>query len=147
MKYLDLLGIDLKNEVLCDLFETYDVSVIYEYDRTHEGFPDEYHAKIPDLGLEFIFNVSQLFKTLFIEQVDINTFNPFDGDDNSLKKFESKSEALQYSSNTGKRISKGSSDFMGEVKDWVRFEYGSYSIHYEYVDSKLRMITIQSCDV
>jgi len=51
MKYLDLLGIQLKDNFLNDLFETYEVEVIYEYDRTHENLPDEYRAEIPDLGL------------------------------------------------------------------------------------------------
>lgn len=146
MKYLDLIGIDLKNEVLCDLFETYDVQVVYEYDRTHEGLPDQYRAEITDLGLQFVFDEQQVFKTIFMEQVDVNTFDPFDGDDERLKIFGSKAEAFQYATDNGERISEGKADFMGEERDWIRFEHDTYSVHYEYVDSKLRMITIQAED-
>lgn len=39
MKHLDLLKMDLKSDFLCDLFETYDVQVVYEYDRTHQIAP------------------------------------------------------------------------------------------------------------
>ncbi len=144
MKYLDLLGVDLKNDVLCDLFETYDVQVVYEYDRTHEGLPDEYRAEIPDLGLQFVFDDREVFKTLFMEQVEVNTFNPFNGDDERLKRFGSKAEARQYASDNSERIAEGKAEFMGEERDWIRFEYGGYSIHYEYVHSKLHMITIQA---
>ncbi len=144
MKYLDLIGVDLKNDVLCDLFETYDVPVVYEYDRTHEGLPDEYRAEIPDLGLEFLFDEKQVFSTLFMQQVEVSTFNPFDEDDEGLKSFGSKSEALQYAADHGVRTTDGIAELMGEEKDWIRLEHGDYSIHYEYVGSKLRMITIQA---
>ena len=146
MKFLDLIGVDLKNEVLCDLFETYDVKVVYECDRTHEGLPDEYRAEIPDLGLQFVFDEQQVFKTLFMEQVEVSTFNPFNEDDEKLKRFCSKAEASQYATDNGERTLEGKADFMGEERDWIRFEYDNYSIHYEYVDSKLRLITIQTED-
>jgi len=143
MKYLDLLGMHLKNNVLCDLFETYDVQVIYAYDRMHEGFADEFQAEIPDLGLVFLFDNKQVFNTLFIRQVDVDTFNPFE-EDNSLMRFNSKTDAMQYATNHGIQITEGKVDFMGELRDWIRFEFGNYSIHYEYVQSKLHMITLQA---
>ena len=33
---------------------------------------------------------------------------------------------------------------MGEHRDWIRFEGATYSVHYEYVDSALKMITLQT---
>jgi hypothetical protein len=33
---------------------------------------------------------------------------------------------------------------MDEHEDWIRFESDSYSIHYEFVGTQLRMITLQS---
>lgn len=144
MKYLDLIGVTLKHDILSDLFETKDVKVVYEYDRTHENLPDEYRAEVPDLGLQFVFDERQVFKTLFMKPVEVKTFNPFDKDDERLKRFGTKAEALRYASANGLRISEGKAEFMGKERDWIRFEHGSYSIHYEYVDSKLRMITIQA---
>ena len=143
MTYIDLLGMPLKSDFLCDLFETYDVQVVYEYDRTHENLADEYRAEIPDLGLQFVFDESQTFKTLFKEQVEINTFNPFDGEGEEFKLFESKGDAKLFAVENGIQISEGSAELFGEERDWVRFEYSSYTIHYEYVGSKLRMITLQ----
>ena len=142
MKYLDLLGMHLKNDVLCDLFETYDVQVKYEYDRLHEGLASEYWAEIPVLGLNFHFNEDQLFSTLYIRPVDIQTFDPFE--DDTLMKFDSKADAMHYATSHGIQTTEGKVDFMGELSDWIRFEFDNYSIHYEYVQSKLNLITIQA---
>lgn len=144
MKHIDLLGTNLKSDFLCDLFETCDVRVVYEYDRTHEGIPDEYHAEIPQLGLEFIFDVRQVLRTLFLKPVDVVTYNPFDMDDKRIPRFLSKSEALFYARENGLRITEGTGEFMGEQKDWIRLERDTHSVHYEFVDSNLRMITLQA---
>lgn len=143
MNPVDLLETELKSEFLCDLFETFDVQVVYEYDRTHENIPDEYHAEVPSLGLQFIFDTGQVLKTLFIKPVDATTFNPFD-DDEKIRRFASKSEALGYAAANGLQFAEGRADFMGEQKDWIRFESDTHSVHYEYVDSELCRITLQA---
>jgi hypothetical protein len=144
MKYLDLFGVDLKNDVLCDLFETYDVEVVYKYDRTHGGLPDEYCAEMPGLGPRFVFDERQVFKTLFMQQIEMSGFNPFDEEDDRLKRFDSKAEACRYASENGEKFTEGAAEFMGEGREWIRFEYGSHSVHYEYVDSRLKVIKIQA---
>nr|CAP48508.1 putative integron gene cassette protein [uncultured bacterium] len=143
MKHLELLGTPLKSEFLFDLLETYDVQVVYEYDRTHENLPDQYHAEIPELGLQFVFDENQMLRTLFVAPVDITTFNPFE-DDERVRTFASKSEARQHAKDNDVPSSEGEADFMGEHRDWIRFERASYSVHYEYVDSALKMITLQT---
>lgn len=146
MKHLDLLETELKSDFLCDLFETYDVQVVYEYDRTNENLPDAYHAEVLDLGLQFVFDDRQVLRTLFLEPVHVTTFNPFDGDDERIRRFPSKSEAFRFAQENGLRISEGAAEFMDEKKDWIRFESDTYSIHYEYVDSELRKITLQAAN-
>ena len=98
MRHLDLLGQDLKCEFLTDLFETYDVDVKYSYDRLHEGMADEYHAAIPDLGLQFIFDQGQKLRTLFIEPIEVDSYNPLAGLNESFELFSAKAEALQFTS-------------------------------------------------
>lgn len=143
MTHIELMGIELKSEVLNDLFETYDVDVVYRYDRTYENLPDEYLADIPELGLEFIFDSERKLRTLFMN-VESDGFNPLEEDQASLPKFSSKAEAVRYTSTNAIQFSQGSADFLGEVRDWVRFVYAKHSVHYEFVDSKLSMTTIQS---
>ncbi|MEM8865386.1 MAG: hypothetical protein AAGF31_07525 [Planctomycetota bacterium] len=143
MHHLDLLGAPLKDDFLCELFETYEVQVEYLYDRTHEDLPDEYHAEIVDLGLQFVFDDRQALRTLFLTPVDISTFNPFE-DDERVPMFVSKAEALNYASANGSNFTEGEADFLGEQKDWIRFESDAYTIHYEFVDGGLRKTTLQS---
>jgi hypothetical protein len=146
MKHLDLLGTELKNDFFCDLFETYDTQVVYEYDRTHEGLADEYHANIPELGLQFVFDARQVLRTIFMRPVDSTTFNPFDPDEKRVPAFGSKREALRYADTNGLQYSQGAVEFMGKQRDWIRFENRESSIHYEFVDSELNMTTLQSGD-
>jgi len=143
MKHLDLLGTPLKSDFLFDLLETYGVQVVYEYDRTHENLPDEYHAEIPNLGLQFVFDQNQMLRTLFMTPMEITTFNPFE-DDERVRMFASKSKARQHARENDVPTSEGEADFMGEHRDWIRFEGATYSVHYEYVDSALKMITLQT---
>ena len=146
MKYIDLLGKSLKSDFLIDLLETYDTQVVYEYDRTHENLADKYHVEIADLGLRFVFDETQILQTLFVTLVDVTTFNPFD-DDDRFRVFVSKSEARQYAKDNDILTLEGQTDFLGEHRDWIRLENASYTIHYEYIDSALTMITLQINDV
>ena len=142
MNHIELLGTDLKSDFIIDLLETYDAEVFYDFDRLHEGTPDTYRTSIPKLGLEFVFNEEQKLRTLFIRPVEIETWNPFD--EKGIIKFSSKSEALGYAKKSGILIKEGKAVFMAEEKDWIKFEYETYGIHYEFVDASLKMITLQT---
>ena len=144
MKYLELLSVQLKDDFLNDLFETYDVQVVYEYDRTYENMPDQYRAEILDLGLQFIFDENQRFLTLFIDQKETSTWNPFEEDDARLKKFSSKVSARNYAKENGIAITEGNAEFMGEERDWIRFDLSGHSIHYQFTGGILKKITIQN---
>jgi hypothetical protein len=146
MKYLELIRANLKNTTLVDLFETYDVNVIYDYDCTYENQPDRYHTEIPDLGLNFTFDENQSFSALHITPVESTTFNPFEPDDERLKGFTSKSKAIKYAKKKNVTFVEGAAEFMGENKDWIRFNYNNYSLHYEFVKSELKLITIIAKD-
>jgi len=144
MRHLDLLNAPLKSQFLCDLFETYDVVVSYEYDRTHENMPDEYHAEIPDLGLQFIFDGKQKLRTLFIRPVAVESYDPLGPLAASVELFPLKTDAASHAAAKAIPTTAGQSDFMGEDRDWIRFEYPEHSIHYEFIDSELGLITLQT---
>ncbi|MEM1028518.1 MAG: hypothetical protein AAF593_09135 [Planctomycetota bacterium] len=144
MKHLDLLGAELKSDFLCDLFETHDVRVIYQYDRNHEGATDEYLAAIPELGLEFIFDARQTLRTIFVTLIEIRTFNPFDALADSCHVFESKNNAKQFAISNGVKQKEGHAEFLGELRDWIRFDYPDYSIHYEFRNQQLGQITLSA---
>ena len=146
MKYIDILGEHLKDEFLIDLFETYDVEVIYSYDRSYENLEDEYHAAIPEMGLEFIFDASQELKTFFMKEVEHSGFNPFEGDDPRNVTFNSGSEAMKYAKEKSiDAVHQEAKDdsFFGEIPEWVKYNFKSYSIHYQFDDDGVNMVTLQ----
>jgi len=147
MKYRDLLGVSIKDDILLDLFETYDVEVIYRYDRNHEDLEDEYIAEIPEMGLEFIFDSDKCLQTLFMKCVDHNGYNPFENEDPRHAPFKSNIEAIDWAKER-------SIDFihqdaktdvlLGEIPEWIKFTYQAYFVHYQFRDNVVDMVTISS---
>lgn len=146
MEYLELLGSSLKCEVLLDLFETYDVDVVYCYDRTHEDMEDEYRAEIDEMGLEFIFDSSQRLKTLFMKKVDHNGFNPFCGSDPRGVPFNTGLEAVEWASvrsiNATNQEARVDPTF-GEIAEWVKLNFETFSMHYEFNGDSVEVVTLQ----
>lgn len=146
MRYTEIIGEHLKSDFLCDLFETYDVEVIYEYDRTHENLKDEYHAEVEKLGLEFLFNKEQKVIALFMENSDHDGFNPFEPPDPRIVSFESRKGAENYANENNIKYEshkEKKDSFFGVIPDWVKFYFNEYSIHYEFNKNGIAKVTIQ----
>src|SRR5689334_14803646 len=107
MKYLPLLGKALKSDELIDLFETHDIEVIYEYDRTHENLPDEYWAKCRELGIQFAFDEHQLLKFIYVHLTDVDGFEPADLSDSDIELFASKLAAQSHAQKNGIPVVEG----------------------------------------
>lgn len=142
MRHLDLLGTELKSDFLCDLFDTHDVDVTYRYDRTGENLPDTYDARIDNLGLQFIFDAQQVLVTLFITPVEVDSHNPLAEISESFPLFESKAAAQDFARTNGVRFAEGSAEFGGVNRDWIRLEYNTHSVHYEFRTAELGLITL-----
>lgn len=146
MKYIDALGISLKDDFLLDLFETYEVDVSYIYDRTHEGMDDEYRAEIPEMGLVFLFNKTQCLSTIFMKIEEHSGFNPFFGTDPRNAPFKTGSDALEFAKNqtvSADHQKARKNSRWGEIPEWVKLNYGSYSMHYEFSRAGVEMVTLQ----
>ena len=145
MRYCDLVGNTLKSYFICDLFETYDVNVIYEFDRTHENIADNYRAGLPELGLEFLFNEHQKLIAIFIKLAVVSSYNPFNVYDERVDLCNLKTPELVNNVNL-EAINKsvGNSKFLGKEISWIKFQYEGYSIHYQFEVFELQMITIQT---
>ena len=142
MDYLPLLEMHLKSDEIIDLLETYDMEVVYEFDRLHENLPDEYQARCAELGLELLFDADQRLKTVFIHLVDANGFTPADLTDSDVLRFDTKRAAASHALREGIAVKEGRSEFLGKETDWIRFEYEGYSVHYEYRRGSLALITL-----
>lgn len=147
MRYIDTIGTSLKSDFLMDLFETYDVDVIYAYDRTHEGIDDEYNALLPQLGLEFRFNQEQKLTTLFMKESRAGGVDPFMGPDPRDPPFSTGHEGVLYAeANDIEYVYKAATVNLnfGAIPEWIKFLFGSYSIHYQFGTSGITMVTLQS---
>ena len=145
MEYIDLLGSHLKNDFLLDIFETYDVEVLYRYDRNHEGMDDEYVAEIPDMGLEFLFDSAQCVKALFMKSVVHSGYNPFQGSDPRSAPFKTGIEAMEWAAERSidaEHQESMTDEILGEIHEWVKLRYEMYSIHYQFHDGAVNMVTL-----
>jgi len=142
MKYFPLLGKPLKSDELLDLFETHDVEVVYEYDRTHENLPDEYWGKCKDLGVQFVFDELQFLKFIYIHLTDADGFDPADLSASDIEVFASKLDARSHAQKKGVPVVEGRATFLGAERDWIRLEFSKHSIHYEFRAGILALVTV-----
>jgi hypothetical protein len=144
VNYLHLLRKHLKCDEIVDLFETYDVEVVYEYDRTHENLPDEYWAKCPDLGMQLVFDDQQRLKMVYLVLTSEEGFTPASLTGSDIPRFASKQEAVQHARRNGIDMTVGRTEFQGVDTNWIRFEYEGHSIHYEFQDGRLGLVTLET---
>ncbi|AMJ93294.1 hypothetical protein AVL56_02565 [Alteromonas stellipolaris] len=134
MDIISLLGKKLKSESIIELFEKYGVDVFYEYDRLNENISDKYSASIDELGLEFSFNSEQTLRTIFIKNE-----SPLE----VIVRFSTIEEAEKYSNENALSFKKGAVEFLGTFREWIKLFYSNYSIHYEFQNSTLHMVTLE----
>jgi len=147
MNYTEIVNSDLKNEFVNDLFETYEVEVIYDYDRSNEGIADKYRAAIPEMGLEFLFDEQQKLVALFMDQIEHMGHNPFEGEDPRYSALDSPSKTILYAEENSieyehREVQQDS--ILGEIPEWVKLHYEKHSIHYSFQEHGLDRVTIQS---
>ncbi|MEC8810259.1 MAG: hypothetical protein VXY23_03005 [Pseudomonadota bacterium] len=143
MDLINLIDKKLKSDEIIDLFENYDVDVIYRYDRLYEGSEDEYVASIEELSLEFLFDEQQLLRAIFIHAKDKGGFTDKELGDYAIQFFADVSVAQEYAEDNEIKYRNGNTKFLGENRAWILFEFKGYSIHYEYRDAVFSLVTLQ----
>ncbi len=126
-----------------DLLETWDVDVIYEFDRTHENMPDLYWAAIKEKGIQLRFNQDQILDVIFVYLKEKEGFCIADPDFAGIQRFESYNEVNKKALNEGVEVTTGEADFFGEKTKWIRLEYPSHSVHYSFDPEKPDKVTLQ----
>ncbi len=147
MEYIGLLGSHLKCDFLLDLFKTYDVEVLYRYDRNHEGMDDEYVAEIPDMGLEFLFDSTQCVTALFLKKVVHSGYNPFQGSDPRSAPFKTGVEAIKWAeerSIDAEHQESMTDEILGVINEWVNLRYETHNMHFQFHDGAVSMVTLHA---
>lgn len=116
--------------------------VVYDFDRLHENTPDCYRVTLPSAGIELLFDANQILETLFLRIASSDNFNPFDITNSDVAFWKSTDEARQYAASNNLTSTEGSASFLGIQRNWIKLNHGAYTSHYEFVYSKLNMVTL-----
>jgi hypothetical protein len=119
---------------------------VFRYDRNHEGMDDEYIAEVSEMGLEFIFDSSQRLTTLFMKNVGHTGFNPFNGFDPRTVLFKTGIEAMEWAQERSIDAIHQESrkdDIFGVIPEWVKLNFETFYIHYQFQDNSVETVTLQ----
>ncbi|MGJ8697984.1 MAG: hypothetical protein ACSHYF_16820 [Verrucomicrobiaceae bacterium] len=137
MKYIDLLGQQLKSNDVIDVLECDDLDVIYSFDRLHENQPDEYWVASKAEGIQMRFNEDQTLDTLFFYIAADEGFSPCVPDSLGVPIFDSRDSARDYAGQSGLSVTEGEVDFLGAFRKWIKIDFGSHLHHSEFREDKL----------
>jgi hypothetical protein len=142
MQLLPLLGKQLKDDAVIDILDDTEMDVIYDFDRLHEGQPDKYWATSKEAGFQLGFDAAQALDVIFLHLTPGDGFAAFSQGDCDVTFFTTTAEAQAFGETQCLQVSKGRADFLGVVRDWVRLEFATHSIHYEFHGDSLALVTI-----
>jgi len=147
MNFLPLLGKQLKDDAVIEILEFEEMEVVYDFDRLHENTPDVYWAESTEKGFQFRFDANQILDTIFLYAANIDDFVPVSREDCDIHFFPTINEAETYGIEGKAEITKGKPpDFLGISREWVRLEYATYSLHYEFRREGLAVVTLTNCE-
>jgi hypothetical protein len=142
MKFLSLLGKRLKDDEVIEVLDYAEMEVVYEFDRSHENTPDEYRTESKKDGFQLVFDADQILDVIFLYAAPVDGFTPVTRSDCDISFFATTEEVELYGVEQKLHTTKGKADFLGARRDWVRLEYDGYSVHYEFRDAGLTLVTL-----
>jgi hypothetical protein len=137
VQILSYLGKPLKSDEVIELLEIFDMTVVYDFDRLHENSPDAYHASAQAGGFQFGFDENQMLNVIWCYVHPSEAHAAVDPDTLGTPAFDSFALAQDYARNNGIRTAQSQS---GE--GWIRLEYDTAWVHYEYRDGRLALVTM-----
>lgn len=142
MHFLPLLGKALKEDEIIDLLEDLEMTVIYDFDRLHEGQPYKYWAAAKQAGIQMRFDASQTLDVIIFHMAPEEGFAKYTQRDPDVPIFASVSEVQSFGETRQLQIAKGSSELFGLTQDWIRLGFGAYLIHYAFCGGGLARVTV-----
>lgn len=142
MHFTPLLGKKLKDDEVIEVLEWLDAQVIYDFDRTYENMPDKYWVRSQENGIQMGFDDQQRLEVIFLHIAPIAGFTPVDMEAADVTPWETLGAAETHA--IGKQIpyTKGQGEFLGIPRTWIRWEFESHTVHYEYRQDQLAMMTL-----
>ena len=130
---------------MLEILEHYGIDVVYDFDRTHENIEDCYWAAAKANGFQFRFDENQSLDVIFLYLVEREGFTPISRKEIDVPVFETFDEAeKECNSKNIPFIKSPGEPGTRDYKWWIKPSYGDYTVHYQYKDGAIRMITIST---
>ncbi|MCO6044416.1 hypothetical protein NG895_10910 [Aeoliella sp. ICT_H6.2] len=142
MKYIELLSKQLQSDAIIELLEFWDADVVYDFDRLREGTADSYTVSCHEHGIELRFDSGQSLQTIFLHVTPRNGFSAAELTNSDVEVFDSRSDVAAHATTKGWQTLAGEATFLGIENKWIRMECEVCSVHYQFRDGLLDMITI-----
>ena len=146
MKFLPLLGKLLKDEEVVDLLECDDVTVIYDFDRTHENIPDLFWAPAQQKGYQLRFDGEQRLDVIFLYAQSLEGFTAIERSGvEDISFFASAAEVEAHGVSSRLSVTRGGrDDGPPPSKHWIRIDLPDRAIHYDFRSAQLAIVTISA---
>jgi hypothetical protein len=145
MNLVNLLGRKLKDDVVVQFFEEFQVGDVFcGFDRFDESTDEKYWANAKASDFEVVFDQDQVLVKAFCYMSPIDGFVSVTSAVAGVPLFISAAEAECAAMIAGHRCTKGSADLplLGLRKAWVRHERPDAWVHYEFRDGALALVTL-----
>jgi hypothetical protein len=136
----NFLDLNLKSDEMIEMIEHFDLTVVYDFDRLHEGIEDIYWVPAKKQGFELRFDQNQVLNTIFAYICPRNDFSPVDSSIIGEPLYRAEIEARNAFEQAGIAISEGQPSHR-----WIKGTFQDYEAHYEYQKSgELSLLTLMS---
>ena len=143
MDFIGLLGSKLKDDDIIEILEDNNLQTIYEFDRLHENTDDIYWVQAEDNGFIFRFDQNQILDTIFLYITKEGNINKIDSNEIEFKLYKTIDEVRNEFIKLNINYKEGYVDEgMDNIQCWIKGMFSNYSIHYQYKNSKLNLVTI-----
>ena len=137
MNFESLLGRKLKDDDVVEVLEAYDMTVVYEFDRTHEGMDDLYWSDAQPDGFQLGFDKDQVLYVVFLYIAASDGFDPIDPDEVDFPMYGAFDEAKASFESLGVSYKESAGE-----KWWIKGDFDDFTRHYQFHDGNLYRITL-----
>jgi hypothetical protein len=145
MNFSALLGKKLKDDEVIEVLETHDMTVVYEFDRTHENMDDLYWSDAKPDGFQFGFDKDQVLYVIILYVAASEGFEPIDRSTLSFPLYETFDEAKNSFETEGVSYRQSAGEPGSAMhKWWIKGDFGSFTRHYQYQDGSLFRVSLSA---
>ena len=140
LKLNGLLDLALKSDEIVEVLESFDLDVVYDFDRLNEGTADAYWVAAHEAGFQLRFDERQVLKTVFVYAKPRDGFSEVDPSIVGVPFYPTFHDAQRAFEVAGVKFTFGTPSH-----PWIKGQLAEYSAHYEFnIGGELTLITLMA---